>query len=125
MPRLSDSKVEIPIRTSSKRAIEALGSLEDEGKTIENSLQLAKKKLKAHGSFNTDFWTQAAEIEGLILQKHEVARKISLRDFNGFEAEWKNCEEAKSIFEQIRSHEVQKKNMYPALRRTGGKKKID
>ncbi|KAN0074034.1 hypothetical protein V8E54_007971 [Elaphomyces granulatus] len=109
MPRLSNSKVEIPIRTSSKRPIQALGSLEDEGETIENSLRLAKKKLKAHGSFNANFWTQAAEIEGLILQKHEVARNISLRDFNGFEAEWKDCEEAKSIFEQIRSHEVQKK----------------
>jgi hypothetical protein len=31
-----------------------------------------------------------------------MARKVSLQDFNGFEA-------MKSIFEQIRSHEVQKK----------------
>jgi HNH endonuclease len=37
-----------------------------------------------------------------------VARKISLRDFNGLESNWKNGEEAKSIFEQIHSHEVQK-----------------
>ncbi|RAK95443.1 HNH endonuclease signature motif containing protein [Aspergillus ibericus CBS 121593] len=80
--------------------------LETEQRRLNDSLRVAKKRLKAQGSFNPQFWSRAAEVEGILLERIKVERKISLRDFSGPEAEWQKTEEAKMLFEQIRAHEV-------------------
>lgn len=82
-----ESEPKIPPRTSSKRAFDEYEPLEQQQRNIEDSLQVAQKKLEAQGSFNAQFWTQAAEVEDIILQRHQIESKISLRDFEGTEAE--------------------------------------
>lgn len=81
--------------------------LEEESREIEDSIRVAKKRAKPQGSFNTEFWTNATRVEELMIQRQEVNRKISLRDFPGSEAQWQATEEAKRIFEQIQAHKVQ------------------
>ena len=39
------------------------------------------------GSFNTEFWKMAAEVEEIILQKTQVQGEISLRRFGGTAAQ--------------------------------------
>jgi hypothetical protein len=102
-------KSEIPPRSSSKQAFSDLKSLEEEERHINDSIRVAKKKLKAQGSFNAQFWTEAAEVENLLLERHHLEKQISLRDFHGSEAVWKNTDEAKALFEKIRAQEVKER----------------
>ncbi|PWY85912.1 hypothetical protein BO70DRAFT_217890 [Aspergillus heteromorphus CBS 117.55] len=50
----------------------------------------------------------AAEVETILLQRTEVDRKISLRDFVGPEADWQKTEKAKALFEQIKAQKTSK-----------------
>jgi hypothetical protein len=79
----------------------------DEFREIDDSIIVAKKRLRPQGSFNAHFWSQAAEIENLMIQRAKVDHKVSLRDFDGLEAEWQATEKAKEIFEELKAHEVQ------------------
>lgn len=111
----------IPYRTSSKRA----WSLEDERNEINKELTRERKRLKSRASFDTEFWSQAAEIEKTALKRSEVQRKISLRDFtrNGESpAEWETTEEARNLFEQIRAQEAAAKICQDQANKLSGRK---
>jgi HNH endonuclease len=99
---------EIPRRSSSKRP-PRFESFEEEGRSLNESIRVAKKKLKAQGSFNAQFWAQATEVESLLLDRHHLDKKISLRDFCGTEAVWRDSDEAKALFEKMRAQEVRKR----------------
>jgi len=88
---------------------EPLQELESRKRILNDELKIERKRLKAHGSFNLEYWTQAAKLEGLNLAKSTVQRKISIQSHQGDEADWGNSEEAKSINEQIRALEQSQK----------------
>jgi hypothetical protein len=94
---------------SLKREGEDFENLRSQERTLNDQLRVAKKRLKAGGSFNAAFWTQSTVVEDLICKRTEVERKISLGTFKGTEAEWEKTEEAKQLFEEIHSREVTKK----------------
>jgi hypothetical protein len=81
--------------------------MEDESREVNDSIRVAKKRLRPQGSFNAQFWSQAAEVENLLIQRTEIDRKVSLGDFDGLEAEWQATEKAKEIFEELKAHKVQ------------------
>lgn len=78
-------------------------SFEEEQRTLNNELRVAKKRLKARGSFNAEFWARSSEVEDITVRKMETRRKISWRDFPGTESEWQRTEEAKGLLEQIKA----------------------
>ncbi|KAN0072553.1 hypothetical protein V8E54_009482 [Elaphomyces granulatus] len=63
-------------------------------------LHMPRKRAKAQGSFNAEFWTKSADIENEILHQYMV----SLEMFSGLEVK---TEAAKEIFEKIRAKELQ------------------
>lgn len=78
-------------------------SFEEQQRTLNNELRVAKKRLKARGSFNAEFWARSSEVEDITVRKMETRRKISWRDFPGTESEWQRTEEAKGLLEQIKA----------------------
>ncbi|OGM44733.1 hypothetical protein ABOM_007399 [Aspergillus bombycis] len=75
-------------------------------RVLNEDLRVAKKRLKAGGSFNATFWMQSAQVEDIILKRAQEERKTSFEMFKGTEEQWENTEEAKRLFEEIRSREV-------------------
>ncbi|KAB8272818.1 hypothetical protein BDV30DRAFT_239130 [Aspergillus minisclerotigenes] len=92
-----------------KREGDDVELLRAQERAMNEDLRVAKKRLKAGGSFNAAFWAQSAEVEEVTLKRAQVERKISFGMFKGTEAEWEKTEEAKRLFEEIRSREVTKK----------------
>ncbi|KAJ9318384.1 hypothetical protein DTO271D3_1046 [Paecilomyces variotii] len=85
--------------------MEEIPALEKEKEKLDKDAKLARKKLKAKGSFDGDFWTSAADVEEMYLRKTRVASEISLSKFKGPDSAWAKSEEARSLFEQIRAQE--------------------
>ncbi|RAQ50236.1 hypothetical protein AFGD_011576 [Aspergillus flavus] len=83
--------------------------LEEERNDLEDRIKVHKKRLKAQGSFNAKFWAQSEHVANLVLQKADVDRKISLRDFSGPEAEWQQTDAAKSIIQRIKAQDAETK----------------
>ena len=69
----------------------------------------ARKKLKAQGTFSSEFFQGASEVEQLALKRMRVVSDISLSEFDGPFSEWKKTEEAQRLFEQTRAHEERAK----------------
>ena len=94
--------------SSVKRQAES-PDLEGERVDLQQCITVNKKRLKAQGSFNAKFWAQSEYVANLILQKAEVDRKISLRDFSGPEADWQQTDAAKSIMQRIKAQHTETK----------------
>jgi len=72
-------------------------------------LRVAKKRLRPQGSFNAQFWADAAEFNNIMAQRAETERKVSLQDFKGPRSEWETSEEVKSTLERIKAYKVQRR----------------
>jgi hypothetical protein len=84
----SSKALVIPSRTSSKRVHTTLE--ENLRETIED-VRCKQKKLKAHSSHDSEFWSTFAEYKKLEHQCTDIRRKISVRDFikhENQEPEW-------------------------------------
>lgn len=92
-----------PIHIPKKRRAEELPGLHDERERLETDLKHARKRLKAHGSFNGEFWAAATDVESIILKRTRIISEISLSEFAGEPAEWQKTEKARHIFEQLRA----------------------
>ncbi|KXG52810.1 uncharacterized protein PGRI_080660 [Penicillium griseofulvum] len=86
-----------------------LPDLENRKRTLNDSMRQARKRLRAHGSFDVEFWARAREIEEIGLAQSHLQRKISLQRYEGSEASWKESDEAKEITQIIRAQEQSKK----------------
>jgi hypothetical protein len=83
--------------------------LEAESQELELTIRVAKRRLRPHGSYNAEFWTEAAKVEDLMVKRSEMDREVSLSRFAGPEAAWKETEEAKGIFQRIQAHTLQRR----------------
>ncbi|OJJ44490.1 hypothetical protein ASPZODRAFT_168752 [Penicilliopsis zonata CBS 506.65] len=92
-----------PIYIPKKRRAEEISKLEIQRDELEDNLKRTRKKLRAHGSFNAEFWSAAADVESTILKKTRIVSEISLSEFPGDASEWERTEEARRLFEQIRA----------------------
>ncbi|KAE8164545.1 hypothetical protein BDV40DRAFT_298344 [Aspergillus tamarii] len=92
-----------------KRGGDDVEQLRAQERVLNADLRVARKRVKAGGSFNAAFWAQSVAAEEVTLKRAQVERKISFGMFKGTEAEWEKTEEAKRLFEEIRSREVTKK----------------
>lgn len=77
------SKPEIRLQISSKWKFTPSESLEDEKRSLDESIRVNKRILRAHSSFNAEFSTRAAELEDMVLEQQHIRKQISLQDFNG------------------------------------------
>ncbi|KAE8406467.1 hypothetical protein BDV37DRAFT_280748 [Aspergillus pseudonomiae] len=89
-----------------KRCHEEIPHLTDRKDRLSSESDKARKKLKAHGSCNAQFWSAAAEVEAIVLSKTRVVSEISLAEFEGEPSAWECTEEAKMLFEQMRAQQV-------------------
>jgi len=89
--------------------VEPPAALENRKRSLNDSLKVARKRLRDHGSFDASYWTQSARVGEIEISKSEVQRKISLQNFGGNEIEWQKTDEAKAIFQRIRAQEQAKK----------------
>lgn len=96
----------MPAIKRAAQSAESLKSLEDQQRRINNSIRVARKRVKGQGSFNTRFWVKSCELEALLLERAETERKISLRDFKGTASEWEQTDQAQSIFQEIKAQET-------------------
>ncbi|CAG8924526.1 unnamed protein product [Penicillium salamii] len=83
-----------------------LPALETRKRHLSDSLKRARKRLKPQGPFDEEYWTQASEIGAIELQKVQIRRKIFLQRYPGTESEWRDSDDAKSIAQQIKAHEI-------------------
>ncbi|KUJ13680.1 uncharacterized protein LY89DRAFT_736685 [Mollisia scopiformis] len=118
----------IPERTSSKRATNAssrgstssatlvgfdtlqisdMDSLKRGRKDLEESIKIAKKKLKVKGSFSIEFWTAKKEVADLTHEKNELHRRISIESFEGPRASWEESNAAKELFEEQKAWQLE------------------
>ncbi|KAJ1715233.1 hypothetical protein NYO67_2619 [Aspergillus flavus] len=88
-----------------KRCREEIPQLMDKKDRLDSESHKARKKIKAQGSFNAQFWTAAAEVEAIILSKTRVVSEISLAQFEGEPSAWERTEEARRLFEQMRAQQ--------------------
>ncbi|KAL1846747.1 hypothetical protein Plec18170_009038 [Paecilomyces lecythidis] len=88
-----------------KRKAEEIPELEKEREKLDQEVKSARKRLKAKGSFDGNFWTVTADIEEIHLRKTRVTSEISLSTFKGPDSAWEKSEEARKLFEQIRAQE--------------------
>lgn len=98
--------MERPANTPVDTPVEKPGSLEAQQRWINERIRIKKRRIKTQGTFNASFWAASHEVESLILQRAEVDRKISLRDFKGTPSEWEKSDAAKSIFQTIKAQET-------------------
>lgn len=66
-----------------KRRAKDVEKLEDEMEKASDERRQARKKLKAHGSFDAEFWSAAVDVEAACLKKTRIASDISLSEFKG------------------------------------------
>ncbi|KAJ5618121.1 hypothetical protein N7537_003235 [Penicillium hordei] len=71
---------------------------------VERDILFARKEWKPSGLFDQNYWSQAAKIERLSVQREIIDRKISQGSFSGKEIDWEATEEAKRILERINAH---------------------
>ncbi|KAJ5187853.1 hypothetical protein N7449_010847 [Penicillium cf. viridicatum] len=72
---------------------------------VERDILFARKEWKPSGLFDQNYWSQAAKVERLSVQREIIDRKISQGSFSGKEIDWEATEEAKRILERINAHE--------------------
>jgi hypothetical protein len=128
--------VQIPLRTSSKRALETLeeSKLEEQRNDINKELSYSRKKLRPQASFTSlyashhrhyseiasanmffanSYWTQAADVARQLQNRNEIRRKISLRDYmvegSGEEGDWLKTAKAGLLFAEMKAAEVDEK----------------
>ncbi|RDW93996.1 uncharacterized protein DSM5745_01318 [Aspergillus mulundensis] len=77
---------------------------EDEQRRLNHQIRLVKKGLKK-GSFNAEYWTNSAELENLQLQRTEISRKASMRDWEGAEP-WENIPRGQEVKASICAHQA-------------------
>ncbi|PKY03798.1 hypothetical protein P168DRAFT_311344 [Aspergillus campestris IBT 28561] len=92
-----------PLYVPKKRPAKDMEKLQDEMDKASNEQTQARKKLKAHGSFDAEFWSAAVNVESACLTKSRIASDISLSEFEGRQADWEKTEEARRLFAQIRA----------------------
>ena len=104
------SHPQIPVRTSSKRALEqSIESDTKEKRDIEQAIQRRRKKIKAKGSFDAQYWAGHKEVVELELQRHELVRKISVSQFireGGEKNKWRDEEKAMILKEEENTLEI-------------------
>lgn len=72
----------VPIRSSSKRALER--DIEHElgrKRRLYRDIRAGRKRLKANGSFDATYWAGHRKIAGLELERHQLVRSISMKQF--------------------------------------------
>ncbi|KAJ5918166.1 hypothetical protein N7454_010541 [Penicillium verhagenii] len=79
--------------------------LHNRKRILNDSLKRARKRLKGHGSFDLEFWTNAEEVDRLTLERTRIQRKISLQEYDGPENGWKASDEGKNITSMIKAQE--------------------
>lgn len=94
-----------PLHIPKKRTRQDVEDLNDEKKKIEQEVKTTRRRLKAHGSFNAQFWSTAHEVETLVLKRTKIERKISLADFGGHPARWQQTDEARNLLSRVRAQE--------------------
>lgn len=92
-----------PLYVPKKRRAKDVEKLEDEMEKASDEQRQARKKLKAHGSFDAAFWSAAVDVEAACLRRTRIASDISLSEFKGRQADWERTEEARRLFAQIRA----------------------
>ncbi|OJJ45725.1 hypothetical protein ASPZODRAFT_152732 [Penicilliopsis zonata CBS 506.65] len=88
-----------------KRSRADIPEMQDRKDRLDWESQRARKKLRAHGSFNAAFWTAAAEVETIILSRTRVMSEISLAEFDGQPSAWQQTEGARNLFKRIRAQQ--------------------
>ena len=98
------SSFKIPLRTSSKRALsESVKADEAEKLKLDQEIKESRKKIKARGSFDAEYWADHHSVNSLELRRSNLRHKISKGSFitdAGGEEEWEKTEEAKTIREE-------------------------
>ncbi|EAW07120.1 uncharacterized protein ACLA_018240 [Aspergillus clavatus NRRL 1] len=92
-----------PLVVPKKRKAEDIPALREELEVLAEKTKTARKKLKAQGSFDAEFWSAAVDVERKILEKTRVTSIISLSEFAGEESKWAISEEARNLFAQMRA----------------------
>ena len=71
----------IPDRTSSKRAFEqSIESDSHQKQSIEKEINRQRKKIKAKGSFDAQYWAGYKQVAELELRRFELVRKFSVNN---------------------------------------------
>lgn len=92
-----------PLYIPKKRKTEDIAGLEREKDQLDKEANYARKKLKARGSFDGDYWRTAVEIEQLYMRKTRIASDVSFSHFDGPSPDWQKTQEARHLFEHIRA----------------------
>ena len=107
------SNLEIPVRTSSKRALseEIKTDLEEKLK-LDKEIKESRKRIKARGSFNAEYWADHNSVTSLELRRSSLHHSISRSSFiigTAGEKEWESTEEAKTIREEQAALELKQR----------------
>lgn len=94
-----------PLYIPKKRRAEELPGLRDEREQLSNQAASERRKLRAHGSFDAEFWSKASNVESIILQKTRVMTDISITEFQDDSSAWERTDEARELFQQIRAQQ--------------------
>jgi hypothetical protein len=110
MSKLPEPETSPPqIYNPKKRSAREILTLHNEKIVLDIDEGAARKKLEAQGTFSSEFFRGASEVEQLALKRMRVVSDISLSEFDGPFSEWKKTEEARRLFEQTRAHEERAK----------------
>ncbi|KAK0513324.1 hypothetical protein JMJ35_004310 [Cladonia borealis] len=100
----------IPVRTSSKRVLDR--DIEDDlgqKRSVERDIEARRKRIKAKGSFDATYWAGHKEVAALELKRHQLVRKISMKQFLGQGGEdeaWSEQDTAGTLREEGKALEM-------------------
>jgi hypothetical protein len=107
---------EIPPSTSEVPAIPSRTSrenrtLEEDLKDTTDEVQYREKRLRAHSSHDSEFWSSFAEYKKLERQCTDIRRKISIRDFtkqgDKSEQQWYETTEGAQVLQNLRAEDAE------------------
>lgn len=100
----------MPTRASSKGSTKRKASTDSRGEQqkLVTQIREARRKLKAHGSFDYDYWVNRTNVASMQVEHTKVQRNLPIRDFartcGGKEQDWLKTTEARELLEEERAH---------------------
>jgi hypothetical protein len=94
-----------PLHVRKKRQGEELDELRRKRERLMSDEKKAKKEIKAHTSFNHEFFSGAHRAESFTLERLKVTRDISFSEFSGDHVEWQKTNAAKILCQKIKASE--------------------